>query len=89
MHDCLRLGLVEGAHRLIDVLSGLRNRRFGHDANTFAAGCVSKVLQVTLADQRLLDQDADLAMVTLGQQVRPKDRFIGHRSLGKREGPLT
>lgn len=41
--------IVEGAHRLVDVLRGLCNRSLRHDTNTFAAARVSKVLQITLA----------------------------------------
>src|SRR5262249_16672768 len=42
-----------------------------------------------LACQRLLDERADLGGPALGQQVRPEDRFVGHRPHRQRKRPLT
>ena len=49
----------------------------------------SQVLQIALADEVLLDQDADLGQAALGDEVGEEDRFVGHRSLGEGERPLT
>ena len=49
----------------------------------------SQVLQIALADQILLDQDADLGQAALGDQVGEEDRLVGHRALGEGERPLT
>ncbi len=38
VHDRLGLRLVQGAHRVIDVLRGLRDLRLRDDANTLAGG---------------------------------------------------
>ena len=89
MHDRLGLRLVQGAHGLVDVLRRLSDRRLRDDPNTLAATRTSQVLQIALADQALLDQDADLGEATLGDQVGQEDRLVGHRALGEGERPLT
>ena len=53
------------------------------------AARAAEALDVGLADQRLLDEDADLGVPALGDQVRPEDRLVGHRALREREGPLA
>ena len=48
----------------------------------------SQILEITLADQVLLDEDADLAQATLGDEVGQEDRLVGHRPLREGERPL-
>ena len=75
--------------RVVDVLSRLGDRNFGDDANALAPTGTSQILQVALADQALLDQDADLGEPALGDEVGQEDRLVGHRSLREGEGPLA
>ena len=44
---------------------------------------------VRLADERLLDEDADLGVPALREEVRPEDRLVGHRAHRQRERPLA
>ena len=76
-------------HGVVDVLGGLRDRRLRDDANALAATSSSQVLQIALADQVLLDEDADLAEAAFGDEVGQEDRLIGHRPLREGERPLA
>src|SRR5262249_34510832 len=89
VHERARLRVVHPADRIADVLRGLRDPLLRHDANARVPAGFAEVLEISLADQRLLDQDADLGMAALREQVRPEDRLVGERALGKREGPLA
>ena len=50
---------------------------------------LAEVPDVGLADQRLLDQGADLRVPSLGQDLRPEDRLVSHRALRQGERPFT
>jgi hypothetical protein len=50
---------------------------------------LAEVPQVGVSDQRLFDEGAHLGVPTLGQQVRPIDGFVGHRTLRQGKGPLA
>ena len=89
VHDRVRLGLVELAHRVGDVLRGLRDRRLGDDADAGGGTRPAEVRDVRLPDQRLLDEHADLGVRALRKQVRPEDRLVGHRTHRQRERPLA
>ena len=89
VHDRGGLGLVQSAHRLGDVLGRLRDRRLGHDSEALARARAPEVPEIALADQRLLDEHADLGMAVLGEQVRPEDRLVGHRAHRERERPFA
>ena len=83
------LGVVELLHLLGDVLGRLGDRLLGHDAEALALARPAELLDVGLADQRLLDQHADVVEAPLGDEVGPEDRLVGHRAHRQREGPLA
>jgi hypothetical protein len=62
VHQRIWFGFVHGAHRFSDVLSGLGQRCLRHDPNVLAPAGTSEVPEIGFADQRLLDEDADLTV---------------------------
>jgi len=60
---------VHPPDRLADVLRGLRDPFFRHDADALCAAGLAEVPRVRLADERLLDQHADLGVAALRQQL--------------------
>ena len=82
VHERLGLRLVQLAHGLDrrPARSG-RSRSSATMRMPLRAARLPEVRQVALADQRLLDQHADLGVPALGQQVGPEDRLVGHRAL--------
>src|SRR5262249_3156890 len=48
-----------------------------------------EALEIALAHQRLLDEDADRGVSALRKELRPEDGFVGQRAHWKREGPLA
>ena len=89
VNDRLGFRFVQRAHRLIDVLRGLRDRGLRNDANALAATRTTQILHIGLTDQVLLDKNADLGEAPLGHQVGDEDRFVGQRTLRKGERPLA
>src|SRR5262249_50225757 len=84
-----RLRFAYLSDRRTDGPRSLRRPLLRHDANTCVSARAAEALRVALAQQRLLDQDADLGVPSLHEQLRPEDRFVGQRALWKREGPLA
>ncbi len=59
------------------------------DLDTAVTTGLAEVPDIGLADQRLLDQCPNLCVSTLDKDLRPENRFVGHRPLGKGKRPFT
>src|SRR5262249_28072490 len=89
VYERARLRFLYSTDGVIDVLRSLGEPLLRHDANPCVSARAGEALEIALAHQRLLDEDADRGVSALRKELRPEDGFVGQRAHWKREGPLA
>ena len=89
MHERRGLGLVDAMDRGLGVgACRLADPLLGDDTDSLGLAGLAEVPEVGVADQRRLDDGANVGVSALDEHVRPEDRLVGQRSLRQRERPL-